>query len=110
MKITIKELRQLVKSVISENLRFDGSEYMYEDPDDETFVIDFELNDNVFEVEGKYYGGEDIEIDSILINGAIDGLDSKENERGYYVGMIQQDYSGMDYDEFKDYVIDYLNS
>lgn len=103
MKITIKELRQLVRTVISENLRFDGSEYSYEDPDDETFVIDFELNDNVFEVEGKYYGNGEINIEMITIytgeeeNGIIDGMEISDKE------LIE--YSGYNRGEFENHVI-----
>jgi hypothetical protein len=106
MKITIKELRQLVKSVISENLGFDGSEYSYEESD--SFVKEFELNGNDFEVVGKDYGDGDIEIETILIytgdeeNGIIDGMEISDEE------MLE--YSGYNRAEFEDYVIDLIEN
>lgn len=107
MRITIKELRQLVKSVISESTKYDGSESMYEDIDEESFALDFELNGNDFEVEGKYYGDGEIEFDRLIIytgdeeNGIIDGMDISDED------MIE--YSGYNHDDFDGYVIDLIN-
>jgi hypothetical protein len=115
MKITIKELRQLVKSVISENLSFDGSEYSYEETDDELFAFEFKLNPsrdlenydeegdedyNIFEVEGKYYGNGEILFDIIRIytdEGEIDATNFNDKQ------MLK--YAGMDLQDFDDYVI-----
>ena len=104
MKITIKELRQLVRSVISESTKYDGSESMYEDIDEESFALEFELNGNDFEVEGKYYGKGDIEFESIIIftdnEGMVNGINFDDKE------ILK--YSGMDLYDFDQYVIDLI--
>lgn len=103
MRITINELRQLVKSVISETMRFDGSDYVYEDPDDESFAFDFELNGNLFDVEGEYYGEDDINLEIISIytdEGYIDGY--KLDDEGMEM------YSGLTIDGFEKYVEDLI--
>jgi hypothetical protein len=104
MRITINELRQLVKSVISETIRFDGSDYMYEDPD-ESFAFDFELNGNLFDVEGEYYGENDIHFDiiSIYVDGEyIDGTELDDE------GMEM--YSGLTINEFEKHVEDLIEN
>ena len=104
MRITINELRQLVKSVISETMRFDGSDYVYEDPDDESFAFDFELNGNLFDVEGEYYGEDDIDLDIVSIytdEGYIDGYELDDED--------MKMYSGLTYGDFKKYVEDLIN-
>lgn len=126
MKITIKELRQLVKSVISENLRFDGDEYSHEEADDELFAFDFKLyppkdlensdeeeyeyeeegeDYNIFQVEGKYYGNGEIIFDSIIIftdEGEIDATNFNDKQ------MLK--YAGMDLHDFDEHVINLIEN